>query len=51
MLNNEKLNRRIIKIMKYLREYWKITPYRIAVESNIPHSSLKYMVDGRLNGN
>ena len=47
MLNNEKLNRRLKKIIKDLREKWGITPYRIAVESNIPHSSLKYMLDGK----
>ena len=45
MLNNEKLNRRIKKIFSYLRENWDIKPYRIAVETKIPHSSLKYMVD------
>jgi hypothetical protein len=47
MLNNEKLNRRLKKIVKDLKEKWGITPYRIAVESNIPHSSLKYMFDGK----
>jgi hypothetical protein len=38
MLNNEKL-------VKYLRERWNITPYRIALETGIPHASLKYMLD------
>jgi hypothetical protein len=47
MLNNDKLLRRIKKIVKYLKERWGITPYRIALESNIPHSSLKYMMDGK----
>ena len=47
MLNNDKLLRRIKKIVKYLKERWGITPYRIALESNIPHSSLKYMMDCR----
>ena len=45
MLNNEKLNRRIKKIFNYLKEDWDIKAYRIAVETKIPHSSLKYMVD------
>ena len=45
MLNNEKLNKRIKKIFSYLRKNWDIKPYRIAVETKIPHSSLKYMVD------
>ena len=47
MLNNDKLLRRIKKIFKYLKERWGITPYRIAVEANIPHSSLKYMMDDK----
>jgi hypothetical protein len=47
MLNNSKLNRRIKKIFGYLRENWDIKPYRIAVETKIPHSSLKYMMDGK----
>lgn len=47
MLNNDKLNRRLKKIFKELKDKWKITFYRIAVESNIPHSSLKYMLDGK----
>lgn len=47
MLNNEKLVRRIKKIFIYLRDNWGITTYRIAVESKIPHSSLKYMLDDR----
>ena len=47
MLNNDKLIRRLKKIVKYLKERWGITPYRIALESNIPHSSLKYMMDGK----
>ena len=45
MLDNDKLNRRLKKIFKELKEKWRITPYRIAVETGIPHSSLKYMVD------
>ena len=45
MLDNDKLNRRIKKILKELKEKWRITPYRVAVETGIPHSSLKYMVD------
>ena len=47
MLNNEKLVRRLKKIFIYLRDNWGITLYRIAVESQIPHSSLKYMMDGK----
>ena len=47
MLNNDKLLRRIKKIFKYLKERWGITPYRIAVETHIPHSSLKYMMDDK----
>ncbi len=47
MLDNQKLNRRLKRIIKDLKEKWGITPYRIAVESNIPHSSLKYMLDGK----
>jgi len=47
MLDNQKLNRRVKRIIKDLKEKWGITPYRIAVESNIPHSSLKYMLDGK----
>ena len=30
-----------------MKERWGITPYRIAVETKIPHSSLKYMMDGK----
>jgi hypothetical protein len=47
MLDNDKLNRRLKKILKELKEKWRITPYRVAVETGIPHSSLKYMVDGK----
>jgi hypothetical protein len=47
MLDNDKLNRRLKKIFKELKEKWRLTPYRIAVETGIPHSSLKYMVDGK----
>lgn len=47
MLDNQKLNRRLKRIIKDLKERWGITPYRIAVESDIPHSSLKYMLDGK----
>jgi len=47
MLNNDKLIRRLKKIFKYLKERWGITPYRIALESHIPHSSLKYMMDDK----
>ena len=47
MLNNEKLVRRLKKIFIYLRDNWGITLYRIAVESKITHSSLKYMIDGK----
>jgi len=47
MLNNDKLLRRLKKIFKYLKERWGITLYRIAVETKIPHSSLKYMMDGK----
>lgn len=45
MLDNDKLNKRLKKIFKELKEKWRITPYRISVETGIPHSSLKYMVD------
>ena len=45
MLNNAKLTSRIRKMFKILREKWGITTYRIAVETDIPHSSLKYMMD------
>jgi hypothetical protein len=47
MLNNEKLVRRLKKIFIYLRDNWGITFYRITVESKIPYSSLKYMMDGK----
>ncbi|MCX6164226.1 MAG: hypothetical protein NTU73_05095 [Ignavibacteriae bacterium] len=47
MLDNDKLNKRLKNIFKYLRQNWGIKPYRIAVETKIPHSSLKYMVDGK----
>jgi hypothetical protein len=47
MLDNDKLNKRLKKIFKELKEKWGIKPYRIAVETGIPHSSLKYMVDGK----
>ena len=47
MLDNQKLNRRLKRVIKDLKERWGITPYRIAVESDIPHSSLKYMLDGK----
>lgn len=47
MLDNDKLNRRLKKIFKELKDKWRLTPYRIAVETGIPHSSLKYMVDGK----
>ncbi len=47
MLDNDKLNRRLKKILKELKEKWRLTPYRIAVETGIPHSSLKYMVDSK----
>lgn len=45
MLDNDKLNRRLKKIFNELKLRWGITPYRIAVETGIPHSSLKYMSD------
>lgn len=47
MLDNDKLNRRLKRIFKELKERWRLTPYRIALETGIPHSSLKYMVDGK----
>lgn len=47
MLDNNKLNRRLKKIFNELKSKWKITLYRVAVESNIPHSSLKYMLDAK----
>ena len=47
MLDNTKLNSRIKKILKEVRTNWNVTTYRIAVEAKIPHSSLKYMVDGK----
>jgi len=47
MLDNNKLNRRVKRILRDLKEKWGITLYRIAVESKIPHSSLKYMIDGK----
>jgi hypothetical protein len=47
MLDNDKLNRRLKKIFKELKDRWRLTPYRIAVETGIPHSSLKYMVDAK----
>ena len=47
MLDNAKLTRRLKRIFKELREKWGVTSYRIALESNIPHSSLKYMVENR----
>ena len=45
MLNNKILVKRLKKLFKYLKERWNITPYRIAIESGIPHASLKYMMD------
>jgi hypothetical protein len=45
MLDNDKLNKRLKNIFKYLRQNWGIRLYRIALETKIPHSSLKYMVD------
>jgi hypothetical protein len=45
MLDNIKLNKRLKNIFKELKIKWRLTPYRIAVETGIPHSSLKYMVD------
>lgn len=47
MFNNDKLINRLNKIFKYLKENWGITKYRVAVETNIPHSSLKLMMDGK----
>ena len=47
MLDNDKLNKRLKKIFKEIKDRWRITFYRIAVESKIPHSSLKYMLDGK----
>ncbi|MCX6164214.1 MAG: hypothetical protein NTU73_05035 [Ignavibacteriae bacterium] len=47
MLDNDKLNKRLKNIFKYLKQNWGIKPYRIAVETGIPHSSLKYMVDSK----
>jgi hypothetical protein len=45
MLDNDKLNRRLNKIFKELKDKWRLTSYRIAVGTGIPHSSLKYMRD------
>jgi hypothetical protein len=45
MLDNDKLNKRLKNIFKYLRQNWGIRLYRIALETKIPHSSLKYMID------
>lgn len=45
MLDNNKLNRRLNKIFKELKDKWRLTSYRIAVGTGIPHSSLKYMRD------
>jgi len=47
MLDNDKLNKRLKNIFKYLKQNWGIKAYRIAVETGIPHSSLKYMVDSK----
>jgi hypothetical protein len=47
MLNNDKLIKRLFKIFKELKDKWGLTRYRIAVETNIPHSSLKYMMDDK----
>jgi hypothetical protein len=47
MLDNDKLNKRLKNIFKYLRKNWGIKLYRIAVETGIPYSSLKYMVDSK----
>lgn len=47
MLDNNKLNKRLNKIFKELKERWRLTSYRVAVETGIPHSSLKYMKDGK----
>jgi hypothetical protein len=45
MLDNDKLNKRLKKIFKELKDKWRLTPYRNAVETGILHSSLEYMVD------
>ena len=47
MLNNIKLNKRLLKVFNELSENWNVTYYRIAIETKIPHASLKYMRDNR----
>jgi|WetSurMetagenome_2_1015567.scaffolds.fasta_scaffold531431_1 hypothetical protein len=47
MLNNDKLLKRLKSIFKYLNENWGIKLYRVALETKIPHSSLKYMMDDK----
>jgi hypothetical protein len=47
MLDNNKLNKRLNRIFKELKVLWGLTSYRIAVGTGIPHSSLKYMRDGK----
>jgi hypothetical protein len=47
MLDNNKLNKRLNRIFKELKDLWGLTSYRIAVGTGIPHSSLKYMRDGK----
>lgn len=47
MLDNNKLNKRLNKIFKELKDKWRLTAYRIAIGTGIPHSSLKYMRDAK----
>lgn len=47
MLDNKKLTARVGWMIKELQKNWGISLYRIAVETKIPHSSLKYMLEGK----
>lgn len=47
MFDNKSLNLKIKKLLKNLKKEQGITLYRVAKETSIPHSSLKYMLDNR----
>ena len=47
MFDNKSLNLKIKKLLKNLKKEHGITLYRVAKETSIPHSSLKYMLDNR----
>ena len=47
MFNNKALNSKIKKLLKDLKREKGISLYRVAKETSIPHSSMKYMLDNR----